>query len=517
MGLPIRVLMIEDSESDAALIVRELERGGFEVTPLRVDSPAAMNTALEGPEWDLVISDYSMPHFSGTDALKLLRSKWCDVPFIFLSGTIGEEIAVAAMRNGAQDYFSKSNMKRLAPAVHRELKESEQRRERKRLEAHVILLQKFEAIGRLAGGIAHDFNNVIGAILGSAELGHEEAQNEPRLQKRFVKIRDQANWAARLTSQLLAFARRQVLQPRRINLNDLIEESIKLLRRVIGEHIEVRIVAAPNLRVALADPAQIEQVLMNLCLNARDAMPDGGQLIVETQNVEIGDEHSRLHTNAQPGSYIQLSVSDTGKGMDAGTAERIFEPFFTTKEMGRGTGLGLATVYGIVKQHNGFVYVYTEPGKGTSFRVYFPASSGVVEKQDRQPDLPPQRGSETILLAEDNVELRELGQEMLAGLGYRVILATDGKDAIQQFKLNTNHIDLVILDVVMPGLGGPDAFREISAIRPGQRVIFITGYTSEAAEINSLLEAGAVFLQKPYSRKSLSSAIRGALDRKRPA
>src|SRR6266404_5963480 len=277
---------------------------------------------------------------------------------------MGEEAAVAALKDGAQDYVMKTNLKRLVPAVQRELRELEVRRERKRLERQVQQLQKFEAIGRLAGGIAHDFNNAIGAIMGWADLALQEAQPGTRLQERLQKICAQAQRTAGLTSQLLAFARQQVLQPRRVDLNGLIEEGTSLLRKVIGADVEVRLVPAPNLRVTVADPVQIDQVLMNLCLNARDAMPKGGRLIIETQNADFEEEYCRLHTYVRPGSYVLLSVSDTGIGMDAATIERIFEPFFTTKDVGKGTGLGLATVFGIVKQHGGFINVYSEPGKG---------------------------------------------------------------------------------------------------------------------------------------------------------
>jgi two-component system, cell cycle sensor histidine kinase and response regulator CckA len=357
MGIPLRVLMIEDSEDDAALLERELRRGDYDVHLERVDESSALEAAFQKQSWDLIISDFSMPHFSGTDALKLLRSKGCDKPFIFVSGTIGEETAVAALRDGAQDYLMKTNLKRLVPAVQRVLREAEDREHRKKMELQVQQLQKFEAIGKLAGGIAHDFNNVIGAILGWSEMGCREAEPGTVSHDRFQKIRDQANWAGRLTSQLLAFARRQMLQPGKTDLNNLVVEGMSLLRRVIGEQIEVRVVAGPDLRVAIVDPAQIEQVLMNLCLNARDAMPQGGRLIIETQNVEIDQEFCRAHPYARQGSFILLSVSDTGVGMDAATAEQIFEPFFTTKELGQGTGLGLATVYGVVKQHEGFIHL----------------------------------------------------------------------------------------------------------------------------------------------------------------
>jgi two-component system, cell cycle sensor histidine kinase and response regulator CckA len=516
MSVPLRVLMIEDSEDDAALLVRELRRGGYDVNHERVDTPAGMSSALNKEKWDLVISDHSMPHFSGAAALKLLRQTESELPFIFVSGTMGEEAAVAALKDGAQDYVMKTNLTRLVPAVQRGLRELEERRERKRLERQVQQLQKFEAIGRLAGGIAHDFNNAIGAIMGWADLALEEAEPGTRLQERLQKICAQAQRTAGLTSQLLAFARQQVLQPRRIDLNGLIEEGTSLLRKVIGADVEVRLVPAPNLRVTVADPVQIDQVLMNLCLNARDAMPKGGRLIIETQNADFDEEYCRLHTYVRPGSYVLLSVSDTGIGMDAATIERIFEPFFTTKEVGKGTGLGLATVFGIVKQHGGFINVYSELGKGTTFRVYLPSDQGAPDPAKPESVEQPSKGTETILLAEDHEGLRELAQETLEALGYHVVLATNGTEAVEHFKANPDQIDLAILDVVMPGLSGPDAYSEMSVIRPNLGVVFATGYTAEAASLASLVEKGATVLQKPYSAKSLGQAIRKGLESRQP-
>lgn len=513
MDKSLRVLILEDCEDDAILLVDQLQRGGYEVQSERVDTPTALDSALDNKNWDLVISDFSMPLFSGLDALKLLRSKGSEKPFIFVSGTIGEETAVAALNDGAQDYLLKTNLKRLVPAVQRVLKEDEERRNRKQMELRLQQLQKFEAIGKLAGGIAHDFNNVIGAILALAEMGCEEAQPGTRFHDRFQKIQEQANWASRLTSQLLAFARRQVLQPRNINLNALVAEGVSLLRRVIGAQIDVSVVAASDICVALADHTQIEQVLMNLCLNARDAMPKGGKLIIETQNTDIDEEYTRLHPYALQGSYVLLAVSDTGVGMDAATTARIFEPFFTTKEVGKGTGLGLATVFGIVKQHGGFINLYSEPGKGTTFRVYLPAGDGAPESRVSTINEKTPTGTETILLAEDNEGLREAAQQMLERLGYRVILASDGGQAVQLFKVNRDQIDLAILDVVMPVQTGPDAYSQISVYRPNAPVIFTTGYTAEAASLNSFIGNDVHFLQKPYTLKKLSQTIRKALDR----
>src|SRR5258708_7148170 len=377
MGVPIRVLIVEDSEDDAALLLQLLRQGGYEVDWARVDSASGMTRAVN-QKWEIVISDHSMPQFSGTEALKMLRARDAEVPFIFVSGTIGEDAATDAMRVGAQDYVMKANLKRLVPAVQRELRDAEDRRERKRLEQHVQQLQRFEAIGRLAGGVAHDFNNIIGAVLGWAEMGFEEAEPNTRLRERFQRIREQSQRAAKLTSQLLAFGRKQFLQPRKVNLNVLVQEEMNLLRRVIGDDIEVRVLAAQDLRVTLADPTQVEQVIMNLFLNAPTAMAARRHPPLPTQNFQIGEEYCSHHAYGRPGSYVLLAVSDTGSGMDAATMERIFEPFFTTKELGRGTGLGLATVYGIVKQHGGFIYAYKEPGKRTSFHVYPPARSEVA-------------------------------------------------------------------------------------------------------------------------------------------
>ena len=506
----MRLLIVEDSEDDAALLLLLLRQAGFEINSERVDSAGALARALN-ENWDIIISDHSMPHFSGTEALKTVRARDADVPFIFVSGTIGEDVATDAMRTGAQDYVMKTNLKRLVPAVQRELRDAGERKERRRLDRRVQQLQKYEAIGRLVGGIAHDFNNMIGAILGWAEMGCEETQPGNGLHNRFQKIRDQSVRAGKLTSQLLAFAGGQVLQTRKINLNILVKEEMGLLSRIIGEDIEVRVHVAPDLRVTLADPTQIEQVLMNLCLNARDAMAGGGQLLIETQNVELGAEFCRNHAYGRPGSYVLLSVTDTGVGMDTATMDTMFEPFFTTKETGKGTGLGLATVHGIVNQHGGFILTSSEPGKGTSFQVYLAADNGVHEPDDAAGMNQPLRGTETILLAEDHDGLRDTAQEMLQALGYRILAASDGTKALELFKQNADEIDLIVMDVVMPSLSGPEAYLEMSAMRPGIRVILTTGYTPKAKALVSMVERGAVVLRKPYSLTSLSQTVRGAL------
>jgi two-component system, cell cycle sensor histidine kinase and response regulator CckA len=508
----LRVLFIEDSEDDAALQVRLLRQAGYDVAYTRVQSADELKTALERP-WHIIISDYSMPHFSGTEALKVVREKGVDIPFIFVSGTIGEEAAVAALKVGAQDYLMKLNLGRLIPAVQRELRESDERRQRKRLEEQVHQLQRFEAIGRLAGGVAHDFNNVIGAIMGWAEIGAKAAYPGGDLQDKFLKIRSQADRASGLTRQLLAFARRQTLQPCNTNLNELAKETLSLLRNVIGERIEIQLQLAQDLSVIWADPGQIEQVLMNLSLNARDAMPDGGRLLVETQNVWVGEDYQRAHPYALPGNYVLLRVLDTGAGMDTETLTHIFEPFFTTKEIGRGTGLGLATVYGIVKQHKGFVDVDSTPGQGTAFRVYLPLGNGLAEISEKPAFFTMRGGSECILIAEDNDDLRDAAQEILQSLGYRVIAAKDGEEAVRIFEQQAEAIDLVFLDVVMPKLNGTDAYLRMVTRKPGLPVLFTTGYASEVSLVPMTTREKSKVLQKPYGSQYLAQKLREKLDK----
>lgn len=513
MVVPIRVLIVEDSEDDAALIARELQREDYAPTLKRVDSAEAMRTALNQAKWDLVICDFSMPHFSGRDALKLLRETGSEAPFIFVSGTIGEDTAVAALKEGAQDYVMKDNLKRLIPAIQRELLEVEERRERRQLEREVQRLQRFEAIGRLAGGLAHDFNNALGVIVGWAQLGYDKAPVSSPLRDNFQKIRDQAQRSAGLTTQLLAFARRQVLQPRNLDLNNLVSETVGLLRGVIGDQIELKVLLAPDAQVIHADPTQIEQVLMNLSLNARDVMPKGGRLLIATQNVEITEDSGRVRPYGKPGRYVLLSVSDSGIGMDAATLDHIFEPFFTTKEIGKGTGLGLATVYGIVEQHGGFVSVDSELGQGTTFRVYIPVGSGMPEKQIVASGLKAAGGTETILVAEDHEGLREVVRMTLEGRGYRVILAKDGEEAFRLFEANREQIDLVVLDVVMPVLKGPETYHKMRSVRPDLPVIFTTGHSAELVPLDATIGPGAGFLKKPYEPEALSRAVRNKLDR----
>ena len=383
------------------------------------------------------------------------------------------------------------------------------------LERQLAQAQKFETIGQLAGGIAHDFNNVIGAILGWAELGYEQSGSYPAIAERFARIREQADRAATLTRELLAFARRQTLQPRAVDLNAINHGLTNLLDKVIDKSIEIKTLPG-TIPPVKADPSQIEQVVMNLCLNARDAMPEGGRLVIETELVRLDEAYCRFHPYVLPGCYVVLSVSDTGVGMDEETRERVFEPFFTTKERGKGTGIGLATVYGIVKQHGGFIHVYSEAGHGSLFRVYLPAmESGVSEGAPATVGITGAinlRGTETILLAEDHDSIREMARQSLVNFGYRVLAANDGEQAVRLCA--EEKPSLAILDVVMPHLGGPAAAAQLLARFPGLPILYTSGY-SESSRLGGAVTADSRYLQKPYSPTALGRAIREILGNQR--
>ena len=382
------------------------------------------------------------------------------------------------------------------------------------LEHQLLQAQKFETIGQLAGGVAHDFNNVVGAILGWAELGYEEGRAFPRIAERFARIREQADRAASLTRELLAFARCQELQPRPVDLNTIVQNLATFLDKVIGRDIEMKVIPG-ILQPIQADPVQIEQVLMNLCLNARDAMPEGGCLAIETQMERIDDAFCRFYPYATPGWYAVLAVSDTGIGMTPEIRERIFEPFFTTKERGTGSGMGLATAYGIAKQHGGFIHVYSEPWQGTLFRVYLPALADggpmpTPNSSSTEFSIPGSLdGSETILLAEDYDAVREMVRQWLVNLGYKVLAATNGEEATRLCAEETP--DLAILDVVMPRLGGTATATKLRARFPGLPVLFTSGYSEATGAAASQLE-NSYYIQKPYSPTSLGRAVRKILN-----
>jgi PAS domain S-box-containing protein len=761
MGIPLRLLLIEDSESDALLLVRELTRAGFDPFVERVQTAPAMRAALDAGPWDVVIADYSMPQFSGTAALAVLRERGLDVPFIFVSGTLGEEVAVRAMQAGASDYVLKGDLKRLVPVVERELRDVGERRGRRRAEAgmlqseerlrtilesaldavvtmdaqgvvtgwssqaestlgwsrseavgrtlsdflipprfreahlrglarfletgegpvlrrrvelfalhkdgrelpvelsispmrlgdtwefsaflrdltewkrtqaalselvehapvgiyrsnpagrflsanaalarilgydspdqllaldtardvyadaaerqrlldrdtytdreydeveatwkrkdggsvtvqlsvravrgtagdveyyetfvrdvtgqrqlerQLVQAQKMEAVGRLAGGIAHDFNNLLTVIMSYSELLLEDLPAAGPEREGVEQIRKAADGAGALTRQLLAFSRQQVLEPKVLTVNDVVTQTEKLLARLLGEDVEVVTSLAADLGSVRVDPGQLEQVIMNLAVNARDAMPDGGRLSIETENTEMDEAYVREHAIAQPGRYVMLAVSDTGMGMDELTKARIFEPFFTTKEPGKGTGLGLATVYGIVRQSGGFIWVYSEPSLGTSFKIYLPRVDAPLTQAARAAAPPPSRGAETILVAEDVAAVRAVTRQMLERQGYTVLEAPDGEAALKVAGAHQGTIHLLLTDVVMPGLSGRHLAARLTQLLPGVQVLYMSGYTDDAIVHHGVLQPGIAYLQKPFTPDALARKVRGVLD-----
>jgi len=381
---------------------------------------------------------------------------------------------------------------------------------RKQLEDQLRQSQKMEAVGRLAGGVAHDFNNLLTAILGHADLlleaGHDGSHAD------LAEIKRAAQRAAGLTRQLLAFSRKQILQPRVLDLNTVVAGVGTLLRRLIGEDIELRIVPAQGLGSVEADPGQLEQVILNLAVNARDAMPRGGKLTIETANVDLDAVYAREHVGVEPGSYVMLAVSDTGVGMDEDVKAHLFEPFFTTKGQAQGTGLGLATVYGVVKQSGGFIWVYSEPGRGTAFKIYFPRKAAPPQELEPVPTRESSlAGSGTILLVEDEEAVRRLASRVLEARGYTVLSAANGLQALDIVQRHPGAIDLVITDVVMPHMSGRELAEMVRPRRPAAKVLYVSGYTDEAIVRHGVLDAGVLFLQKPFTPDSLARKVKEVL------
>ena len=388
--------------------------------------------------------------------------------------------------------------------------------ERKRMEIHLGQVQRMESVGQLAGGVAHDFNNLLGVILGHSELLLERLPPEDLRMKNAEQIKRSAERGVSLTRQLLAFSRQQMLDMRVLDLNAILHDVQKLLRRLIGEDIDLIFKTSPELGHVKADLGQIEQVLMNLAVNARDAMPKGGKLIIETKNVDLDETYMGRHFVVQPGSYVALSVSDTGCGMDADVQAHIFEPFFTTKEKGKGTGLGLSTVYGIVKQSGGYIWVYSEVGQGATFRIYLPRVEAPVEKL-RQAETPAGdlHGDETILVTEDDDSLRGVTCTFLESSGYKVLEAESPTQALRVAERHPEPIHLLLTDVVMPGMNGRELAEQLAAKQPQMKVIYMSGYTSDAIVERGVLEKGLSFLQKPYTKNGLMRKVRELLDASR--
>jgi two-component system, cell cycle sensor histidine kinase and response regulator CckA len=510
MNKPLRVLLVEDSKADADLLIHELTRSGYEITYERVESANAMKAALERG-WDIVISDYNMPNFDAPAALAVMQATGHHLPFIIVSGTVGEETAVAALKAGADDFVAKGRLARLAPAIERELRDAAERRQRLQLEEQLRQAQKMEAVGQLAGGVAHDFNNMLTAILGYSELLLEQVGPDKPMGKDLQEIKNAAQRAATLTRQLLAFSRKQVLAITPVDLSEVVRNVEPILRRLLGERISVDLALTNGLDLVMADGAQLEHLVINLSVNARDAMPEGGTLTISTRNLELDEHYVSTHPGARTGSFAMLRVSDSGVGMTPEVLGRIFEPFFTTKERGRGTGLGLAAVYGTVKQLHGYIDVTSEPGRGAAFEIYLPKTERPRQVPTVAAPSGSPSGSETILVVEDQESVRTFVKNVLMRFGYRVVEADSAEAAVAFLVNEQTPIHLLLTDVVLPGMPGPALAVQLRKERPDMRVLLMSGYADDRVE--DVLEAleRAEWIEKPFSAKSLLMKIRQVL------
>jgi two-component system cell cycle sensor histidine kinase/response regulator CckA len=635
---PLRVLIVEDNEDDALLLIDRLRDGGYEPVFERVETREAMKAALARQEWDCIISDYSMPRFSGLDALAELQSSGIDIPFVLVSGTIGEANAVAAMKAGAMDYLMKDNLARLAPVIERELREAELRRqkkkseellqrseeefrlitenmadlvavvdlegkrlynspsyksllrdpdalkgtdsfadihpedrprvrqvfqetvktgigqrteyrfmmkdgtvrfveshgsvimneegkpakvvvvsrdvtERKKLEEQLLHAQKMESIGTLAGGIAHDVNNVLGIILGYLSLISQRTVEPERYAIAIEAMTTAVQRGAGLVRQLLTFARKTEVVFEPVLPNAAVEEVINMCTHTFPKTISCSMELGTGVPAVIADRNQLHQALLNLCVNARDAMPGGGSVALKTRVAQRA-EIRRQHPDAAFDQYVSISVTDTGVGMDTATQARIFEPFFTTKGVGRGTGLGLAMVYGFVNSHRGLIDVKSTPGNGTTFILYLPVSAEGARTLDVRKEATKEvkGGVETILFAEDEEALKELVRTLLEANGYTVLTARDGVEALQVFKAHKDEIALVITDLGLPLLDGWESFKKMREIKPDIPAIVATGYVDALSRSDMLKNGARDVVQKPYVPDKLLRTVRDVLD-----
>ena len=525
------ILVVDDEVELKNVLVEALVSQGYRTTGL--PSSVEALAAIRSKTFDVVLTDLTMPGIDGVTLIQKALEIDPHLVCIMMTGQGTIQTAVDAMKTGAFDYVLKPfRVEMLLPLVKRAMEVRWMRLEnsllrdavaryelaqtaRQELEQQLRQSQKMEAIGRLAGGVAHDFNNLLTAINGYSSLALQRANPDDRLRGYLEEIKKAGERAATLTRQLLAFGRKQMLKPVVLNLNDVVSDLNKMLRRLIGEDIRFNARFDPDLKPIKADPGQIEQVLVNLVVNSRDAMPQGGNLTIETANFESDAEFAGKHLGLAPGHYVMLAVSDSGCGMDDKTKARIFEPFFTTKEKGRGTGLGLSTVYGIVKQSGGTVWVYSEQGKGSVFKVYFPQMQEDAEfSKPVLVETPVPRGSETILLVEDEDVVRGLARKILEQAGYDVLDARGGDEAIRLCHELPGPIHLLLTDVVMPESSGREIAECLAKLRPSTRVLYMSGYTDDAIVHHGVLDSDVEFIQKPFTPLALARKVREVLDAK---
>jgi len=514
MRAPIHILHLEDDPNEAKLVESILEIEASPCLVTHVQGQAEFIATLERGGIDLIISDYSLPGFDGMSALKIAHARWPDIPFILMSGTLGEEFAIESLKSGATDYVMKERRSRLIPAVHRALREVEERAERRLLEAQFIHAQKMEVVGQLSSGVAHDFNNFLSIIIGNNDYLLAKLRAEDPLRNNCEEIQHAAERAAGVTRQLLVFSRNQAVQPVVLDLNEVIQSMDKMLSRLVDEPIELTLVLERKIGHIKADSGYIGQLLMNLVINARDAMPNGGSLTIATSNFTQKQDTEPVPADIMPGDYVMLSVSDTGVGMTDEVKARLFEAFFTTKPKGKGTGLGMATCQTIVKQSGAYISVDSELGRGTIFKIYFPRVDQPLQKETRRlPSVAAPRGTETVLIVEDEAALRRMSAMMLENQGYTVLQAASGEEGLRAANENRGQpIAIVITDVVMPQMGGKAMAQSLKKTHPQMKVLFTSGYAEDALENDKDLDPSVAFLPKPYTLLGLTHKVREILD-----
>jgi two-component system cell cycle sensor histidine kinase/response regulator CckA len=512
----VRILAVDDDPQARQLIEIALSDAHFEMTLEVVGTLAEGLRRISVDDHDIYLVDQQLPDGTGLSLIHTAKEAGATKPFILITGHGSGDLDEAALREGAADYVEKQLVgTHLERSIRYTLHNWQAGRALLDREEQLRQAQKMEAIGRLAGGVAHDFNNLLTAIIGYTDLVKEKLEPTDPVAHDVGEIRKAADRAAALTRQLLAFSRKQFLSPEVLDLNAIVTGLLPMLPRVIGEHIETTTSLAPDLHRVKADPSQMEQVVINLVLNARDAMAVGGHLAIETQNVQLDEDRiATERLNLDPGAYVMLGIRDTGSGMDAQTRDRVFEPFFTTKAKGKGTGLGLPTVYGIIDQSGGAITMDTALGRGTSIRIYLPVTSSKEEPE--RPELPAATtangGTETLLLVEDNDAVRELAVHALRKRGYTVHEARNAEEAIEWSMTSRIKPKLLVTDVVMPGLSGPNLAARLLQENPRLKVLYMSGYTDDATAVHGAFWGGVPLLQKPFTPAQLAERVRLALD-----
>ncbi|MGC4096622.1 MAG: response regulator [Nitrospira sp.] len=514
----LRVLHLEADPQDADRINRLLTDESLSCAIRRVDTRSDFTSALNDGQVDLILAEFSVAEFHEGSALGLAQRVAPEVPFIFVSAVLGEERSIEQMHRGATDCIPKERLGRLVPSVRRVVRERQARVAQKQAEeallqseTQVRQLQKLEAIGRLSGGLAHDFNNLLTVIMGHSQVLLSEMGADHPLRNRVEEMQKAGDRARVLIRQLLAFSRKQPSGAKVQSLNATLSNVESMLERLIGADVQLTLkLSVDDLRIK-ADPALVEQIVMNLVVNARDAMPTGGKLMIETASAEL-NRQPRYHVNPiPPGEYVRLSVSDTGCGISSELQEQIFKPFFTTKEEGKGTGLGLSTVYGIVTESGGGLDVISEGGVGTRFDVYLPRVISEIETStDENAPLQSVEGYETILLVEDEEEVRILIRDELRKLGYRIVEARNGVEACLVATPHIGKLKLLLTDIVMPGMSGTELARHLRVIKPELKLLFMSGYTDDVGV--GAGDAASAYLQKPFTPETLASSVRELLD-----